>query len=57
MAELKHSATLGKTFLVWWLGRGLAGWVKEDDIKAKDQHSTDIILRKLIAESYSSMRG
>ena len=34
LAELKHSARLGKTFPVRWLG----GWVRKAENKAKAQH-------------------
>ena len=34
MAELKHSARLGKTFPVGWVG----GWLRKAENKAKAQH-------------------
>ena len=35
LAELKHSARLGKTFLVRWV----VGWLRKVENKAKAQHS------------------
>ena len=41
-AELHHSARLGKTFPVGWVGGWLAEWVRKAEIKAKAQHSWDL---------------
>ena len=39
MVELKHSARLGKTFPVGWLGGLVGGWLRKAENKAKAQHS------------------
>ena len=43
LAELKHSARLGKTFPVGWV----AGWLRKAENKAKDQHSWRLGLAEL----------
>ena len=43
LPELKHSAKLGKTFWVGWLG----GWLRKTENKAKAQHSWGLGLVEL----------
>ena len=39
IAELQHSARLGKTFPVGWVAGWLGGWVRKGGNKAKAQHN------------------